>query len=236
MDGGAKAWWPWTPQERLGSYAVIGVGRFGGAVCRELLRAGAEVLAIDSSQRAIDELRQVDPALEARVVDCTDEEALRASGALDVDTVVVAISEPLEASITATLIVKDSQGSRVRQVIARATSELHEKMLQRVGADRVVFPSRMQGQRLGRELVRPNLLERLRLDDRNGIEEITVPSSFVGQSLRDLNLRRNCRVTVLAAGPANNLTFNPPASYVLTAGELLVVMGSFDALEALPPG
>ena len=152
------------------------------------------------------------------------------------DTVVVAISEPLEASITATLIVKDSQGSRVRQVIARATSDLHETMLQRVGADRVVFPSRMQGQRLGRELVRPNLLERLRLDDRNGIEEITVPSSFVGRSLRDLNLRRSCRVTVLAAGAPNNLTFNPPASYVLAANELLVVMGSCEALEALPAG
>jgi trk system potassium uptake protein TrkA len=234
IAGPVNSWWPWRADERPGSYAVIGVGRFGGAVCEELLRAGAEVLAIDTSQRAIDALRQVAPALEARVVDCTDEEALRACGALDVETVVVAISEPLEASITATLIIKDSQNSRVRQVIARATSELHEKMLQRVGADRVVFPSRMQGQRLGRELVRPNLLERLRLDDRNGIEEITVPPSFVGQSLRDLNLRRNCRITVLAAGAANNLTFNPPASYILKTGELLVVMGSYEALEALP--
>ncbi len=227
-------WWPWRPDDRPGTFAVIGIGRFGGAVCEELLKAGAEVLAIDANQRAIDELRQLDPSLEARVVDCTDEEALRASGALDVDTVVVAISEPLEASITATLIVKDGQGSRVRQVIARATSTLHEKMLQRVGADRVVFPSRMQGARLGRELVRPNLLERLRLDDSNGIEEITVPPSFVGRSLRDLNLRRHFQVTVLAAGPVNQLTFNPPASTVLGAGELLVVMGSWKALEALP--
>ena len=227
-------WWPWRPDDRPGTFAVIGIGRFGGAVCEELLKAGAEVLAIDANQRAIDELRQLDPSLEARVVDCTDEEALRASGALDVDTVVVAISEPLEASITATLIVKDGQGSRVRQVIARATSTLHEKMLQRVGADRVVFPSRMQGARLGRELVRPNLLERLRLDDSNGIEEITVPPSFVGRSLRDLNLRRHFQVTVLAAGQVNHLTFNPPASTVLGASELLVVMGSWKALEALP--
>jgi trk system potassium uptake protein TrkA len=228
-------WWPWRPDIRPGSFAVIGIGRFGGAVCEELLRAGAEVLAIDSNQRAIDDLQQICAGLEARVVDCTDEDALRASGALDVDTVVVAISEPLEASITATLIVKDGRGSQVRQVIARATSALHERMLQRVGADRVVFPSRMQGARLGRELVRPNLLERLRLDDTNGIEEITVPPSFVGHSLRDLNLRRNFQVTVLAAGPVNQLAFNPPASTVLGAGELLVVMGSYKALEALPP-
>jgi len=227
-------WWPWRPDIRPGSFAVIGIGRFGGAVCEELLKAGAEVLAIDANQRAIDDLRQFAPGIEARVVDCTDEEALRASGALDVDTVVVAISDPLEASITATLIVKDGSGSQVRQVIARATSTLHERMLQRVGADRVVFPSRMQGARLGRELVRPNLLERLRLDDTNGIEEITVPPSFVGQSLRELNLRRNFQVTVLAAGQQNRLTFNPPASTVLGAGELLVVMGSYKALEALP--
>ncbi|MEB3322965.1 MAG: TrkA family potassium uptake protein [Synechococcaceae cyanobacterium] len=230
-------WWHWQGGRGDAidnSYAVIGVGRFGSAVCTELIRHDAEVLAIDTSQRAIDDLRQVDPAIEARVVDCTDEEALRAAGALDVGTVVVAISEPIEASVTATLIVKDGNGSRVKQVIARATSDLHEKMLMRVGADRVVFPSKMQGARLGQELVRPNLLERLRLDDRNSIEEIKVPSLFIGRSLRDLNLRKNYNVSVLAAGPQNELTVNPPASHVLNQGELLVVMGSSEALEALP--
>jgi trk system potassium uptake protein TrkA len=230
------SWWHWqsSRDELANSYAVIGVGRFGSAVCRELIRNDAEVLAIDSSQRAIEAVRMVDPAIEGRVVDCTDEEALRAAGALDVGTVVVAISEPIEASITATLIVKDGDGSRVSQVIARATSDLHEKMLMRVGADRVVFPSKMQGARLGQELVRPNLLERLRLDDRNSIEEIKVPSPFIGRSLRDLNLRKNYNVSVLAAGPQNRLTVNPPASHVLNDGELLVVMGSSEALEALP--
>nr|MCU0529332.1 TrkA family potassium uptake protein [Cyanobium sp. Prado107] len=155
---GVSQWWQWGNESsgRRGGFAVIGVGRFGSSVCAELLRSGAEVLAIDQSQRAIDELRQIDPAIEARMVDCTDEEALRAAGVLDLATVVVAISEPIEASITATLICKDSEGSQVQQVIARATSDLHMKMLQRVGADRVVFPSKMQGQRLGMELVRPN--------------------------------------------------------------------------------
>ena len=229
-------WWKWQGgTDRIAkTFCVIGVGRFGSAVCRELLRAGAEVLAIDMNQRAIDALRQQDPAIEARVVDCTDEEALRAAGVLDVGTVVVAISEPIEASITATLIVRDSEGSQVRQVISRATSDLHEKMLRRVGADRVVFPSKMQGSRLGLELVRPNLLERLRLDDHNSIEEIRVPASFAGLSLRDLNLRKTFNVSVLAAGPVNRLTVNPPASQVLQDNELLVVMGSSEALEALP--
>ena len=161
----------WQRHHEIGpdpaGFAVIGVGRFGRAVIEELVAASADVLAIDLDQRAIDDLRLIAPAIEARVVDCTDEEALRAAGVFDMGTVVVAMREPIEASVTATLIAKDAQGTQVKRVIARATSELHQKMLQRVGADRVVFPSKMQGQRLGLELVRPNLLERLRLDDRN---------------------------------------------------------------------
>lgn len=229
-------WWRWQGAGPAApdSFAVIGAGRFGTAVCKELVRCGAEVLAIDRDQRAIDALRQVDPAIEARALDCTDEEALRGAGVLDLTTVVVGISEPIAASITATLIVKDSEGSRVKQVIARATSDLHEKMLRRVGADKVVFPSRMQGEQLARQLVRPNLLERLRLDDRNSIEEIKVPQAFIGRSLRDLNLRKNHEVSVLAAGPENRLSVNPPASHVLSEGDLLVVMGTVQALEGLP--
>ena len=229
-------WWQWSPiqaNQKLG-FAVVGIGRFGSAVCRELLQNGAEVLAVDSSERAIEELRQLEPAIEARVVDSTDEESMREAGVLEMGTVVVGISEPIEASITTTFIAKDSSGTKVRQVIARATSDLHEKMLKRVGADKVVFPSRMQGERLGLELVRPNLIERLELDNQTGIDEITVPEEFIGRSLRDLNLRKNYLVNVLAAGPAEELTVNPPAKYILERGNILVVMGKTADLQKLP--
>ena len=231
-----KDWWNWSQSTESDpqSFGIVGVGRFGSAVCRQLMQNGAEVLAVDRSSKAIEELRQLEPSIEARVVDCTDEESLREAGILDMHTVVVAISEPIEASITATLIAKDSAGTRVRQVIARATSDLHEKMLKRVGADRVVFPSRMQGERLGIELVRPNLMERLELDEHHSIEEIKVPERFVGRSLRDLNLRKNHRVNVLAAGPAGELLVNPPASHILLNGHVLVVMGLTEDLQNLP--
>ncbi|KGG16857.1 MULTISPECIES: potassium channel family protein [unclassified Prochlorococcus] len=229
-------WWQWLsrPDEESLGFAVVGIGRFGTAVCRELIRNGADVLAVDSSERAIEELRQLEPSIEARVVDSTDEESIREAGVLEMGTVVVGISKPIEASITTTLIAKDSEGSRVRQVIARATSDLHERMLKRVGADRVVFPSRMQGERLGLELVRPNLIERLELDDQTGIDEIKVPEIFVGRSLRDLNLRKNYLVNVLAAGPSGQLTINPPAKYILSEDHVLVVMGLMEDLQKLP--
>ncbi|QEY32955.1 TrkA family potassium uptake protein [Synechococcus sp. RSCCF101] len=229
-------WWQWQQQgSRLErSFGVVGVGRFGTAVCRELIKKdNVEVLAVDRKERAIEELRQIDPSIEARVVDCTEEDSLRAAGILEMATVVVAISEPIEASITATLIAKDAEDSRVERVIARATSDLHEKMLKRVGADKVIFPSRMQGERLGSELVRPNLLERLQLDAHNCIEEITVPNRFVGSSLRELNLRKDKRVSVLAAGPARALVVNPPATYRLEEGHVLVVMGLAEDLREL---
>ena len=123
-----KEWWNWSPQQgtpQLG-FAVVGVGRFGSAVCRELMQNGADVLAVDRSERSIEELRQLEPSIEARVVDCTDEESMREAGVLEMGTVVVGISEPIEASITTTLIAKDSEGSKVQQVIARATSDLGE--------------------------------------------------------------------------------------------------------------
>ena len=226
-------WMPKQDDEALG-FAVVGLGRFGTAVCRELIRNGADVLAVDCSEKAIDELIQLEPSIEARKVDSTDEESMRESGVLEMGTVVVGISEPIEASITTTLIAKDTEGSRVRNVIARATSDLHEKMLKRVGVDRVVFPSRMQGERLGLELVRPNMIERLELDDQTGIDEIKVPAIFVGRSLRELNLRKNFLVNVLAAGPAHRLTVNPPAKYILKKDHVLVVMGLMEDLQKLP--
>ncbi len=229
-------WWQWSPQQEADDlgFAIVGIGRFGTAVCKELIKNGADVLAVDNSEKAIEELRQQEPSIEARVVDCTDEDSMREAGVLEMGTVVVGISEPIEASITTTLLAKDSEGSRVKKVIARATSELHEKMLKRVGADRVVFPSRMQGERLGLELVRPNLIERLELDDQTCIDEIKVPDLFVGRTLRDLNLRKNYLVNVLAAGPVKRLNVNPPATYILEREHVLVVMGLKGDVQNLP--
>jgi trk system potassium uptake protein len=226
----------WWRDDADAGYAVIGLGRFGAAVCEELIEAGVPLLAVDASERAIAQLLLRDPALEARVADCTDEESLREAGVLDMPTVVVAIGSPIEVSVTATLIARVASGSRVRRVIARASSQLHQTMLERLGADLVVFPSRQEGLRLGRELARPGLLERLRLDGRHAIEERRVPRAFVGRTLAELDLRAGWGVTVLAAGPDQGLTVNPPADLLLQQGDLLVLMGTNVDLGQMPGG
>ena len=222
---------------RKETFAVLGLGRFGRAVCDALVEAGAgaNLIAIDRNDRIVNELtRDENLNIEARSVDCTVEEELRQAGALDADTVVVAMGEPMEVSLTATYIAKHGSSSRVKKVIARASSDLHKKMLKAVGADKVTFPSQEQGRQLGEQLVRPSLLERLQLDDKNSIEEIEVPKAFVGKSIRELNLRRDYGVSVLAAGQRTRLTVNPSAKMTLSRDDLLVVMGDSESLKRIP--
>lgn len=236
--------WLKRAEGRRQSFAVLGLGRFGRAVCNALGRAGVsdQLLVIDANKELVEKiaekfLNDYQLNIQTGIVDCTVEEALRQAGALDMDTVVVAMGEPMEVSLTATYLAKHGNSSEVKKVIARASSELHKKMLKAIGADKVVFPSQEQGYQLGEQLVRPNLLERLQVDDKNSIEEIEVPKAFVGRSIRDLNLRNAYGVTVLAAGAKDKgqqLMVNPGAEMVLSRGDLLVVMGDSESLKRIP--
>jgi len=140
---------------------------------------------------------------------------------------------PLEASLTTTYIAKYGTSSTVKTVCSRASNYLHERMLKAVGADRVTFPSREQGRQLGEQLVRPSLLDRLQLDSRNSIEEVQVPKEFIQRSLRDINLRKDYGVSVLAAGSQGDLRVNPPASMILSPNDVLVVMGSQEDIKRM---
>ena len=231
----AKSWWRRkTGQQR--TFAVIGLGRFGRAVCKELIAARKSVIAVDKDAHLVEILLRRDDDFKSAVtvsVDSTVEEELKEAGALDVDTFVVALGEPLEASLTTTYIAKHGTSSAVKMVCSRASSILHERMLKAVGADKVTFPSREQGRQLGEQLVRPSLLDRLQLDSKNSIEEVQVPKEFVQRSLQDINLRKDYGVSVLAAGSQGDLRVNPPASMILSPNDVLVVMGSQEDIKRI---
>lgn len=215
-------------------FAVIGLGRFGRAVCTTLHKLGYEVLAADQeelqvSQALADQI--VDHALQ---LDTTQPNALKEAGILEFDTVIVAIGNYVEASVITTLNLKEAG---VRHVVAKASSEIHGKLLNRVGADQVVFPEYEMGCELARSLTSPGILERFEIDPDHSIAEIVVPQAFDQKTIIDLDLRNRYDLTLLALSQENypdKFEINPSPITRLKAGRLMVVIGSNRGLERLP--
>ncbi|HVM23785.1 MAG TPA: TrkA family potassium uptake protein [Candidatus Limnocylindrales bacterium] len=207
---------------------VIGLGRFGSAVARELERLGHQVLAIDQSEALVNDIApDVTHALQ---LDAADEDALRSAGAADFATAIVAISSDAEPSIFATMVLKRLG---VRNVIAKAGSLLHGEILHRVGADRVVFPERETGLRLAHSFNVPNVIDYLDVAPAFGIEKIRPPRTFVGKSLGELDLKARLGLTPIALRRGNQVFVNPAKEERLGEDDELILIGRDDKLDQL---
>jgi trk system potassium uptake protein len=207
---------------------VIGLGRFGSAVARELERLGHEVLAIDRDEQRVNDIASdVTHALE---LDAADEDALRDAGAAEFGTAIVAISSDAEPSIFATMVLKRLG---VANVIAKAGSLLHGEILSRVGADRVVFPERETGLRLAHSFSVPNVIDYLDVAPGFGIEKIRPPKAFIGRSLRELDLKDKLGITPLALRRGRQVFVNPTRDERIGEDDELIVIGRDDTLDRL---
>lgn len=207
---------------------VIGLGRFGSAVARELERLGHQVLAIDRSEEMVNDIApDVTHALQ---LDASDEDALRGAGAGEFNTAIVAISSATEPSIFATMVLKRLG---VRNVIAKAGSLLHGEILARIGADRVVFPERETGLRLAHSFNVPNVIDYLDVGPSFGIEKIRPPNAFIGKSLGELNLRERLGLTPVALRRGKQVFVNPAREERVAEGDELILIGRDDKLEQL---
>ena len=210
------------------SYIVIGLGRFGSEVARKLSEFGCEVLAIDSRS---DLVQQVSGSVAQAVVgDATDKEVLRALGAADFGCAVVAIGESLSASVLATMNLKELG---VPQVVCKAHDETHRKVLEKLGADRVVIPEQENAGRLARSLSTPNVLDYIELSDAYGIIEVPAPKPWQEKSLIELNIRAKLGVNIIAVRRGGAITVSPDAQFRIQAEDILVVLGDSDALSAV---
>jgi trk system potassium uptake protein len=212
-------------------FAVIGLGRFGRAVCASLHKMGYEVLGTDIDEKLVAQALTQRIASHAIQLDSTEPESLKEAGIFEMDTVIVAIGNYLQESIITTLNVKEAG---VEQVIAKASSEIHGKVLKRVGADRVVFPEHEAGCALAGTLTTPGFLERFELDTENSIVEALVPESFSGQTLTQLDLRKRYGVNVLAIGNGEKFITNLSPGHVLKKGLVMVLIGENKNLQRLP--
>ena len=175
------------------NFGVIGLGKFGTSVALTLMQEGKHVLAIDHDPEKINAIK--DYATWAKQADSTDKDALVEAGIMNCDIVVVAIGENIDASILATLNVKELG---VRYVVAKATSEQHGKVLQKIGADRVVFPEGDTGKRLAWQLVSSDVLEFIELSPLYAVKEVDVPKQFIGKAIKQLHVGTKFNVLVLA--------------------------------------
>ena len=207
---------------------VIGLGRFGSALARELERLGHQVLAVDRSEQRVNEIAS--DVTHALQLDAADEEALRAAGAGDFPTAIVSISTDAEPSIFATMVLKRLG---VRTVIAKAGSLLHGEILSRVGADRVVFPERETGLRLAHSFNVPNVIDYLDVAPNFGIEKIRPPKSFVGKSLGDLDLKARLGLTPIALRRGQQVFVNPAREERVAEGDELILIGRDEKLDQL---
>lgn len=213
------------------NFAIVGLGRFGGSICRTLIEAGQEVLAIDSNEDRVNEYMNI--ATHAVVVNAQDEMTLRSLGIRNFDHVIVAIGEDIQASILVTLMVKEMG---VPNILAKAQNEYHARVLEKIGADRVVHPERDMGIRIAHNLVSKNILDYLELSDKYSLAEIRVSNpKFFNKTLSELNFRQRFDLTVVAIRRVDQTVIASPAAdeYVRENDNLLVIgeTGDVDILD-----
>ena len=210
------------------SYVVIGLGRFGQMLARQLCMLGAEVLAIDVHQELVQQV--ADDVTHAVVGDAQDKEVLRALGVRDFDCAIVAIGSNLAASVLA---VMNLQELEVPYIICKAHDETHRRVLEKLGVQRVVIPEQENAARLARSLNSHNVLDYIELSEDYGILEIPAPKGWVGKTLKELNIRAKLGVNIIAVESGRQTNVSPSADYLIQAGDIMVVLGDNYSLEAV---
>ncbi|HWQ51492.1 MAG TPA: TrkA family potassium uptake protein [Terriglobales bacterium] len=210
------------------SFAVIGLGRFGSNLAKTLSDLGFEVLGIDEKPEAV--ARVCDDITHAVTGDAKEEHVLQSLGIRNFDCVIVAMSTDMQSSILVTLMLKEMG---VREVVAKASSDLHARVLQKVGADKVVFPERDMGARLAQSLSMNSILEYIELSDRYSIVEIMLPDKWEGRTLREIGVRSAYNVNVIALRRTadGDLNIAPDPDEKLLRGDVLIVIGESEAIS-----
>ncbi|MBA3610838.1 MAG: TrkA family potassium uptake protein [Rubrobacter sp.] len=211
-------------------FAVIGMGRLGLAMAQTLDELGHTVLGIDADEELIQNLADDLPRAHLVAANAADESVLRDLGVQNFDGAAVVIGQNIHAGILATVILKEMG---VPHVIARASSATHARVLEKIGADRVIQPEKEMGAQVARTLASPVILDYVDLGDDEAVIETEVPSDWIGQSLADLALSRKSGVTVLALKAKGQAGTIPRGDTVLHEGDVMVIGGLKKNLDKL---
>lgn len=208
------------------SYVVIGLGRFGASLARQLCKLGAEVLALDVKGDLVQQVAS--EVTHAVVGDAQDKEVLRALGVRNMDCAIIAIGDNLAASVLITMNLKELG---IPFIVCKAHDETHRKVLEKLGVDRVVIPEQEYAQRLARTLNSHNVLDYIELSEDFGILDVPAPDAWQGKTLRELNIRAKLGVNIIAVENGSKTNVSPAADYAIQSGDTLVVLGDNVSLD-----
>ena len=209
-------------------FVIIGLGRLGTAMISTLQSLGYEVLGIDSDEDLVQDLAGDFPGAHLVAADATEEDVLRDLNVGLFDAAAVVIGENLEAGILATANLKELG---VPFVVARATSGLHARVLEKIGADRIIEPERDMGAQVARTMASPAVMDYVDLGGDEALIEAEVPQEWVDKSLAELQLSRKSRLTVLALKPKGKAGTIPSGDSILRKGDVIVVGGTKKDLD-----
>lgn len=206
-------------------FAVIGLGKFGSAITKELYLLGKEVLAIDLNEDKINAISEF--TTHAVVADSSDEQAMMAIGIRNFDAVIICLGTNMQASILTTLICKE-QGAPF--VVAKANSKKHKEVLKKIGADLIVQPEEEMAHKLAVQLVTPHLNDIMVLDEKFTIAETDVPSKWEDKSLIDIDMRRKYGVTLLIIKSGDKVIVSPSGEAILSKGDSILIGGDVQSV------
>jgi len=210
-------------------FVVIGLGRFGTSVAKTLAQLGGDVLAIDRSETAVQVVaNSVTHAVQA---DAREEETLKALGVRNFDVAVVAIGDDIQANILITLMLKELG---VKMVVCKAMNHLHGRVLEKIGADKIIYPEKDMGVRLAHNLVKHNVMDWIELSSDYSVVEITVPQKFVGKTLGELDLRVKYGINVIAIKKHNSIVVTPGAKERFEQNDVVIIVSKNELLAKLP--
>jgi len=209
---------------------VVGLGIFGINLVKELCKSGVEVIAIDKTKEAVQQVR--DFATKAIVADGTDQELMNSIGLREDDLVVVSFGEDLAASTLITLHLKQM---KIRDIIVKAPNEEHKLILEKVGATEVIIPEKIMADKIAKGIVSPNVLDYIPLADDYMICEIAPPAGFIGKTLAELQLRNKYHIDVIAVRDmlTEKINMVPAAHFVVKDSEVLIVVGKEEDIDKI---
>jgi trk system potassium uptake protein len=211
---------------RKKQFVVIGLGSFGASVAKTLYTLGNEVLAVDSDEAVVREI--ADTVTHAAQVDTSDEKSLRDLGISNFDVAVIGIGSDVQASIMATLIVKELG---VKYIISKAHDEKHAKLLYKIGADRVVFVERDMGVRVAHNIFASNILDYIELSPDYNIAEVVSPEAWYGKTLREIDVRANYGLSVIGIKRDHDVNIAPLADDIIRPNDTIIAIGATKELS-----